>query len=92
LNTAMAAGLALVCADGDGTELDLVQDGVNGWRFPPGDVDALAAVLAHALSDADRLWASGRTSAALIGRDFSLSAMVDAYVERIRRVLSEEPA
>jgi glycosyltransferase involved in cell wall biosynthesis len=92
LNTAMAAGLAVICTDGDGTELDLVQEGVNGWRLEAGNADALAAAVTHALAEPGRLWAFGAASATLIEHDFSLSAMVAAYRERIWRLLSEEPA
>jgi len=83
LNTAMAAGLAIVCTLGDRTELDLVEEGVNGWHFPPGDGATLAEILGQALSDPDRLAAMGSTSAAWVQERFSIEAMVDAYVRRI---------
>jgi len=83
LNAAMAAGLPVVCTNGDGTELDLVQEGLNGWHFPPGDTDALAGTLTRALDDAERLCSMGSASAVLAENEFSLSAMVDAYASRI---------
>lgn len=89
LNAAMAAGLPVVCTHGDGTELDLVHEGVNGWHFPPGDTHALAAALMRALEDAERLRSMGRASAALVEIEFSLSAMVDAYASRIALAITE---
>jgi glycosyltransferase involved in cell wall biosynthesis len=83
LNTAMAAGLAIVCTHGDGTELDLIEEGVNGWHFRPGNRTALAEILGQALSDPERLARMGNMSAARVEERFSLQAMVDAYVRRI---------
>ena len=59
---AMAAGLPVVVAEGDGTQDDLVRPD-NGWQVPPGDVPALAAVLQQALSDppACAAWAPNPT-------------------------------
>lgn len=83
INTAMAAGLAIVCTHGDGTELDLVEEGVNGWHFSPGDRTALAEILGQALSNPERLTRMGNTSASRVEKGFSMEAMVDAYVRRI---------
>ena len=45
VNEAAAAGLALVCSDVVGAAAELVVDGRNGFTFPAGDLDALAAAL-----------------------------------------------
>jgi glycosyltransferase involved in cell wall biosynthesis len=41
VNEAVAAGLAVVASDAVGAALELVQDGVNGYLFPAGDVAVL---------------------------------------------------
>jgi glycosyltransferase involved in cell wall biosynthesis len=91
INTAMAAALAIVCTHGDGTELDLVEEGVNGWHFEPGDPATLAEIIGQALSDTGRLAKMGNTSAVRIEDRFTMDAMVDAYVRRIEMSLGSVP-
>ena len=45
VNEAMAVGLPVVVSDAAGCSADLVRDGENGFTYPCGDVDALAARL-----------------------------------------------
>jgi len=53
VNEAAAAGLAIVCSDVVGAAAELVRDGVNGWTFPSGDVDALTEHLMHVTDPAN---------------------------------------
>lgn len=41
-NIAMVCGLPIICSQGDGTELDLVREGQNGWFFVSGSEEELA--------------------------------------------------
>lgn len=91
LNAAMAAGLPVICSHADGTELDLVHEGVNGWHVPPRDTEALTAALAEALADDERLGRMGHTSAEMIEGVFNLEAMVDVYVASIELALGRGP-
>ncbi|MDQ3849454.1 MAG: glycosyltransferase family 4 protein [Actinomycetota bacterium] len=50
LNQAMLFGVPCVCSVADGTEDDLVIDGVTGVRFAPADVTSLAAALARVMT------------------------------------------
>ncbi len=52
---AMCAGKVLICSDGAGSA-DLIDDGISGFRFPNGDVDRLAGLIAKvdAMSPAAR--------------------------------------
>jgi glycosyltransferase involved in cell wall biosynthesis len=45
LNEAMAAGKAVIATDKCGGAIDLIQQGINGWRIPAQDTEALAATL-----------------------------------------------
>jgi glycosyltransferase involved in cell wall biosynthesis len=45
VNEAAAAGLAIVCSNVVGAAAELVRDGVNGWTFPPGDLETLVVRL-----------------------------------------------
>ena len=49
----IASGLALVTSDIVGASFDLVEEGVNGRRHPPGDLPRLTACLLD-VTDPDR--------------------------------------
>lgn len=68
LNEAELAGLPVVASDRCGATADLVEDGVNGYRFPAGDVAALVAALRHVLGDDDGARAMGRESRRVVER------------------------
>jgi glycosyltransferase involved in cell wall biosynthesis len=59
VNEAMLCGCAAVVSDRVGAGRDLVRGGENGFIFPCGDRNALAAILHHALSDPNRLHRMG---------------------------------
>jgi 1,2-diacylglycerol 3-alpha-glucosyltransferase len=56
VNEAMASGLPVIVSTCCGCSEDLVQDGVNGYLFDPGQQGALSALLSEisGLSDGDR--------------------------------------
>lgn len=58
---------------------EIVDEGVTGWGVAPGDEEALAAALHHALADRDRAERAGRA-----GRARALASYTEAlYVERM---------
>jgi glycosyltransferase involved in cell wall biosynthesis len=79
---AMAYGLPVIVAEGDGTQDDLVREN-NGWRIPPGDLTALVEVLSDALSDVERLRRMGVESYRLVVEEVNLEAMVDVFIEAL---------
>jgi glycosyltransferase involved in cell wall biosynthesis len=80
---AMAHGLPVVAAEGDGTQDDLVRE-ENGWRVPPGDLDALIAVLQTALKDVDRLRSMGLESYRIVSEEVNLEQMVAVFLQAIK--------
>jgi glycosyltransferase involved in cell wall biosynthesis len=54
VNEAMASGCAVVVSNEVGAHADLVTDGVEGFVFPVGDIDALASALARVLSSPEQ--------------------------------------
>ncbi len=87
---AMASGLPVV-ASAVGGNVELVEDGVNGRLFAPGDVAALAAILAEYVA-APALRATHSAAARRVALDrFSLSAMVEGYAGVYDRVLARFP-
>ncbi|HET7548050.1 MAG TPA: glycosyltransferase [Usitatibacter sp.] len=66
VNEAMAAGLPVLVSSRCGCSADLVRPEVNGFRFDPFDVDALAARMAQLAGDEYDLGAMGRASREII--------------------------
>jgi glycosyltransferase involved in cell wall biosynthesis len=83
---AMAHGLPVIVAEGDGTQDDLVRP-ENGWRVPPGDGDALAETLREALSDASRLRRMGRESFRIVAEEANIERMVSVFIQAIEAVI-----
>lgn len=82
---AMAHGLPVIVAEGDGSQEDMVQPG-NGWLLPIGDDAALQATLAEALSDPARLRSMGEFSFQLVQQTFNLENMADAFIDALNAV------
>ncbi len=63
VNEAMAAGRPVVVSSDVGAAADLVQDSVNGFVYPTGNLDALASALAAVLGSPTTAAAMGRAAA-----------------------------
>lgn len=88
---AMAAGLPVVVAEGDGTQADMVRMGTghrcgNGWLIPAHDVIALQRTLQIALSDPVRLRKMGAESYRMAVEDYNLENMVRVFVQALTAV------
>jgi glycosyltransferase involved in cell wall biosynthesis len=66
VNEAMAAGCAVIVSNEVGAHADLVTDGVEGFVFPVGDIDALATALARVLSSPEQTQRMGQAAKARI--------------------------
>ncbi len=86
---AMAAGLPVIVAEGDGTQDDLVRP-ENGWRVAPGDQSALTTALADALQDRERLHRMGLESHRIVMEEINLEKMAAAFEHAIRVVLGDD--
>jgi len=75
---AMAYGLPVMVAEGDGTQGDLVRP-ENGWLLPPGDLESLKSALRNALADPARLRAMGAASYRIVSEEINLEAMASAF-------------
>ena len=82
---AMKTGLACVCYATDGV-CDILQDGVNGYVVPPGNVSLLADRVASLLKDEALRRRLGDQAAASIGDEFDIGLMV-----RAQEILYLEP-
>jgi glycosyltransferase involved in cell wall biosynthesis len=87
LNEAASAGLPLVATEGAGAAHDLVEDGVNGFRVPVGDEDALATALTRIAEDEPFRLAAGARSRELAAR-FTPEAWAEGVTELARKLVS----
>jgi glycosyltransferase involved in cell wall biosynthesis len=82
---AMAHGLPVIVAEGDGTQDDLVRE-ENGWRVPPGDLPALIAALQIALGDVQQLDRMGQASFRIVSEEVNLDQMAAVFLQAIKAV------
>jgi len=81
INEAMAYGKAVVCSRCDGTEKDLVRDGLNGLYFQEGDARDLSSKIDSLLSSPERTLAMGEQSLSLIEQKINLDMVTRRFVE-----------
>lgn len=79
---AMAYGLPVIVARGDGTQEDLVRP-ENGWLVPPDNPTALTAALHSALTNPARLRDMGAQSYRLVVEEINIEAMVDVFIKAL---------
>jgi glycosyltransferase involved in cell wall biosynthesis len=86
---AMAHGLPVIVAQGDGTQDDLVRE-ENGWQVHPGDVNDLQRALESALGNLQRLRQMGDASYRIVVDEINLETMVAAFVHAASVVQSAD--
>ena len=87
VNQAIGAGLPVICSDAAGAGHDLVEPGVNGLRFPAGDVAALTSCMDRFAADATLAAQWGAASRAKAGAwtpDRGAGKWVDVFREVLR--------
>jgi len=82
---AMAHGLPVIVAKGDGTQDDLVRES-NGWQIPPEDFGALVRTMREALADVNRLRRMGAESYRIVSEEINLETMVETFVRALEFV------
>jgi glycosyltransferase involved in cell wall biosynthesis len=83
IQEAMANGLPVIVARGDGTQDDLVRAG-NGWQIAPDDEAALRETIRQALSDAKRLRRMGEESHRIVRDEINIEKMVEVFVQAVK--------
>jgi glycosyltransferase involved in cell wall biosynthesis len=82
---AMANGMPVIVAQGDGTQDDLVRP-ENGWLIPPDDQDALVSALKDASSDPLRLIKMGKKSFGITQNEINIDTMADKFIHAINAI------
>lgn len=84
---AQAMARPVIAAD-LGAPRETVEQGVTGWRVPPGDADALAAAIARALAlPAEARAALGARAQAVVRLRYTTAAMQEATIAVYRELL-----
>jgi glycosyltransferase involved in cell wall biosynthesis len=91
MQEAMAYGQPVVVASGDGSQWDLVEDGVTGFHLTASEPDALYQVLSKALTNLTRLRAMGQAAREKIQSTHNLDSMVNAFVAALQSVKNLGP-
>jgi glycosyltransferase involved in cell wall biosynthesis len=79
ISEGMTHGLPVICSIGDGVEVDLIDEGVNGFRVEPNNTDQLAEKMRIALQSPERLRDMGYASRRII----SERANIDRYMNEM---------
>ena len=83
INQAMANGIPVLCTQADGTERDLVIEGVTGYYRPEFVLEEWTELLYELLSDSDRRRQMGEAARAHVLGCASLQAMCVAFLRGI---------
>lgn len=88
---AMAAGLAVVATDVDGTP-EVVEPDVTGWLVAPEDTDGLIRALEEALEDPSRRSRMGAAGRRRLETHFSIDRYVEGFETLYEQIFSERGA
>jgi glycosyltransferase involved in cell wall biosynthesis len=83
IQQAMAYGLPVIVAKGDGTQDDLVRS-ENGWLVAPDDLQTLTLALTQALSNPNKLPEMGIASYRIVADEINIEKMVKVFLQAIR--------
>ena len=81
---AMAHGLPVIVAEGDGTQADLVRP-ENGWLIPSEDAAALRQALRTALADPAGLRHKGEASHRIVAQEANIEVMAGEFVRALNQ-------
>lgn len=81
INDAMCFSLPIICSVCDGTEKDLVQDGVNGYFFKEDDLASLVEKMELILSDPLKREDMGKKSYEIIKGKINLDTVSNKYMQ-----------
>lgn len=81
---AMAHGKPVIVGQGDGTEVDLVQDGRNGLLVPHNDASKLTDAIQSYIGQQDRIRREGLESRKIVEEEASIDKMVSTFVSAMR--------
>ena len=90
INDAMCFSLPVVCSVCDGTETDLITDGVNGFFFNDSDINSLTEKLDIILSDTSTAKKMGEHSFAIIKEKVNMEKFSETYMDAFKFALNNK--
>jgi glycosyltransferase involved in cell wall biosynthesis len=81
----LAFGRPMIVADEPGVDGELVRHGETGWRYPKGDVNALAEAVNSVLSDPEGCSVIARRGQDLVRNEVHVDGMVDGFLAALAR-------
>lgn len=88
INDAMTYSMPIVCSVCDGTERDLVNDGVNGYFFKEGDANDLASKIEKIISNPELAEKMGEESFKIIQDKININTVSDRFVKAFNSVMT----
>lgn len=89
INDAMGYSLPVICSVCDGTEKDLIKEGVNGHFFKEGDVNDLAEKIISVLSNPSKCKQMGKESYLIIRDKINLETVSQRYIDAFNYVMQQ---
>jgi len=91
ISEGMAHGLPVICSIGDGVEVDLIDEGMNGYRVEPDSPEQLAQRMQAALEDPRRLEQMGAHSLRIIDERANIDDYRNEMLSAIRFAADARP-
>tara|TARA_Y100000816_G_C26105202_1_gene586995 strand:+ start:1790 stop:2854 length:1065 start_codon:yes stop_codon:yes gene_type:complete len=85
INHAMASGLPVIVSEGDGTELDLIDHGIEGFLFKNEDWISLEKILCKVSKDKKLLEKMGKNATSKIKGQFTIDEMCKTFLKAINQ-------
>jgi phosphatidylinositol alpha-1,6-mannosyltransferase len=85
IQQSLAFGRPMVVADEPGVDGEIVRNGETGWRYPKGDVNALAATVNAVLADPAGAARVARRGQDLVRNEVNIDGMVGGFVTALER-------
>jgi len=89
IHQAMSYGKPVVVSFGDGTERDLVREGINGRYFRSGDVNHLKFLITDLLSDREKLKLMGNASTRIIDNERGINSMQESFLTALIKTIEK---
>ena len=86
----MAAGVPVIAGVADGTQHDLIKQGITGFHFGGGTASELAELIASCLSDPQRLKEIGEDARELVQHQHNLDRAVESVFAAIQSIRQDE--